>query len=46
MIFKSNINGKPIPDQVNDRAAQIVTAGALTVSRRRCHGVMHTIDTA
>lgn len=37
---------KPIPDQVNDRAAQIVLAGAFTTSRRRCQGVLHTIDTA
>lgn len=37
---------KPIPDQVNDRAAQIVLAGSMTVARRRCQGVIHTIDTA
>lgn len=37
---------KPIPDQVNDRAAQIILAGSMTVSRRRCQGVIHTIDTA
>ncbi len=37
---------KPIPDQVNDRAAQIVLAGALTVARRRCQGVIFGIDTA
>lgn len=37
---------KPIPDQVNDRAAHIVWAGALTVSRMRCQGVIHTINTA
>jgi len=37
---------KPIPDQVNDRAAQIITAGTFMTSRRRCHGVLHTIDTA
>ena len=36
---------KPIPDQVNDRAAQIILAGSFTTSRRRCQGVMHTIDT-
>lgn len=36
---------KPIPDQVNDRAAQIVTAGQFTISRRRAQGIMHTIDT-
>lgn len=37
---------KPIPNQVNDRAAQIITACTFTVSRRRCQGVIHTIDTA
>lgn len=37
---------KPIPDQPNDRAAQIMTAVQLKTSRRRVHGVMHTIDTA
>lgn len=37
---------KPIPDQVNDRAAQIVLACAFIVTRRLCQGVMHTIDTA
>lgn len=36
---------KPIPDQVNDRAAQIILAGNLMTSRRRVHGVLHTIDT-
>ena len=36
---------KAIPDQVNDRAAQIITAGSFTLSRARCQGVMHTIDT-
>ena len=37
---------KPIPDQVNDRAAQIVTACNMMVSRRLCQGILHTIDTA
>lgn len=36
---------KAIPDQVNDRAAQIVSALQLCTSRRRVHGVLHTIDT-
>ena len=36
---------KMIPDQVNDRAAQIVLAGQFTTSRRRCQGVMFNIDT-
>ena len=37
---------KDIPDQVNDRAAQVIIAGNLMTSRRRVHGVLHTIDTA
>ena len=45
MLFRDNRNGKPIPDQINDRAAQIIMAGAFTLSRARCQGVMHTIDT-
>lgn len=36
---------KDIPNQVNDRAAQIATACTFTVSRRRCQGVLSTIDT-
>lgn len=31
---------KPIPAQVNDRVAQIATACNLTVSRRKCQGVL------
>jgi len=37
---------KPIPDQVNDRAAQIILACAFIVTRKLCQGVLHTIDTA
>jgi hypothetical protein len=37
---------KAIPDQVNDRAAQIVTACSFTTNRRRVHGVLRGIDTA
>ena len=37
---------KPIPDQINDRAAQVILAGELTTNRRNAHGVLHTIDTA
>ena len=37
---------KAIPDQVNDRAAQVIMAGNLVTSRRRVHGILHTIDTA
>lgn len=36
---------KDIPDQVNDRAAQIMTACSFTTNRRKVHGVIHTIDT-
>ena len=36
---------KDIPDQVNDRAAQIMTVGNLVTGRRRTHGVIHSIDT-
>lgn len=45
-MFMDMTEWKAIPDQVNDRAAQIATACAFTVSRRRCQGVLHTIDTA
>lgn len=37
---------KPIPDQVNDRAAQIASAITTTTSRRRVQGVIYNIDTA
>jgi hypothetical protein len=37
---------KPIPDQVNDRAAQIMSTCVLTTNRRRVHGVMYNINTA
>lgn len=36
---------KAIPDQVNDRAAQIISACTLTTNRRRVHGVMYNLDT-
>lgn len=36
---------KAIPDQVNDRAAQIVSACTLTTNRRRVQGVMYNMDT-
>lgn len=45
MMFFDMTEWKPIPDQVNDRAAQIILAGNLLTSRRRVHGVLHTIDT-
>ena len=37
---------KEIPNQVNDRVAQIMLACEFTVSRRKCQGVIHTINTA
>lgn len=37
---------KDIPDQVNDRAAQVILACAFIVTRRLCQGVMYDIDTA
>lgn len=37
---------KSIPDQPNDRAAQIVTACQLVISRRRVQAVVRGIDTA
>ncbi len=37
---------KDIPNQVNDRAAQIISALAFTTNRRRVQGVIHTINTA
>jgi len=46
MMYFDMTEWKAIPDQVNDRAAQISTACAFTTSRRRCQGVMHNIDTA
>jgi len=45
MMYFDMTEWKPIPDQVNDRAAQIILAGAFTIARRRCQGVLHTIDT-
>lgn len=36
---------KPIPDQVNDRAAQIVAAMVLVTNRRRVQGVMFNMNT-
>lgn len=36
---------KAIPDQINDRAAQIISACTLTTNRRRVHGVLYNLDT-
>ena len=44
-LFFDMTEWKPIPDQPNDRAAQIMLAGAFTVARRRCQGVLYNIDT-
>lgn len=44
-MFFDMTEWKAIPDQVNDRAAQIITAGNFVTGRRRVHGVLHTIDT-
>ncbi len=46
MMFFDMTEWKPIPEQVNDRAAQIATACTTTTSRRRVQGVIHTIDLA
>jgi hypothetical protein len=46
MMFFDMTEWKPIPDQVNDRAAQIILAGNLVTSRRRVHGVLFNINTA
>lgn len=45
-MFFDMTEWKAIPEQVNDRAAQIATACTLTTNRRRAMGVYHTIDTA
>ena len=45
-MFFDMTEWKAIPNQVNDRAAQVVAAGNLMTSRRRTHGVMHIINTA
>ena len=37
---------KSIPNQVNDRAAQIIYACAFVVTRKLCQGVIYNIDTA
>lgn len=43
MLYFDMTEWKSIPDQVNDRAAQIVCAGNLVTGRRRVHGVIHNI---
>lgn len=45
-LFFDMTEWKAIPDQINDRIAQIMTACSFTTNRRRVHGVIHTINTA
>jgi hypothetical protein len=45
-MFFDMTEWKAIPNQVQDRVAQVITAGNLVTGRRRVHGVIHTIDTA
>lgn len=45
MMFFDMTEWKPIPEQVNDRAAQIATAITTTTSRRRVQGVIFDINT-
>lgn len=45
-MFFDMTEWKAIPNQVRDRAAQVITAGNLVTGRRRVHGVLHTLDTA
>lgn len=44
MLFFDMTEWKDIPNQINDRAAQVILAGNLMTSRRRVHGVLHSID--
>lgn len=45
MMMLDMTSWKDIPNQVNDRIAQIITACCFKISRRRCQGVMFNIDT-
>lgn len=45
-LFFDMTEWKAIPDQINDRAAQIMTACSFTTNRRRVQGVLRGIDTA
>lgn len=45
MMMLDMTTWKDIPNQVNDRVAQIITACTFKVSRRRCQGVLYNIDT-
>lgn len=46
MMFFTSTEWKAIPNQVNDRAAQIISAMTMTMARRLCHGVVKGVDTA
>ena len=46
MMFFDATEWKPIPDQVNDRAMQIITACSLITNRRKSQGVLYNLDTA
>lgn len=46
MMFFTATEWKPIPNQVNDRAAQIISAMSMCMSRRLCHGVLTSVTTA
>jgi len=46
MMYFDMTEWKPIPEQPNDRAAQIVLACSFQLARSKCQGVYHTIDTA
>lgn len=44
-LFFDLTEWKPIPNQVNDRVSHNVTACGFKISRRRCQGVLRSIDT-
>lgn len=46
IMFFDMTEWKAIPNQVNDRVAQIATACQLVTNRRKVHGVIRSIDTA
>jgi hypothetical protein len=46
MMFFTMTDWKSIPNQVNDRAAQIISAMSMVMSRRLCHGVIKGATTA
>lgn len=46
MMFFDMTEWKAIPEQIQDRVAQIVLAGAFTISRRKVMGVIYNINTA